>query len=86
MAGHLVPFIAQDIDNLYKTSGPAGLAAAPLDLFGVGVQAYKAKPPKQTGGSSRSNPYDVGVSTGVSPYDQSPVGGGGSPYSQPAVP
>ncbi len=74
-ANNLVPFLAQDLYSLYTTSGPNGLFAGPLDLFGVGVQSYKAKTPKVTGGGS--NPYSG------SPYAQPIGGGGGSPYAQP---
>ena len=46
---NMIPFLAQDLYNLYTTSGPNGLFAGPLDLFGVGVQSYKAKTPTSTG-------------------------------------
>lgn len=73
-ADHLIPFLAQDLHDLYTTSGPAGLLAGPLDLFGVGVQAYKAKPP--SGGGGRSQGYGRRGGPDGSSYGRRGAGGG----------
>jgi hypothetical protein len=57
LGSRMVPFLAQDIWDLYHTSGTAGLLAAPLDLFGMGVQSYKAKTPKSGGGGGGYGGY-----------------------------
>lgn len=60
LGSHMIPFLAQDLHDLYTTSGPAGLLAGPLDVFGVGVQAYKAKPPSSRGTAGSSGGFGGG--------------------------
>jgi hypothetical protein len=71
-----IPFMAQDVWEALHTPGvsPAvKIIGPPLDVFGVGMQSYAAKPPKQRG-------------SGGDPYLQ-PVGGiSGSVYDQPVGP
>lgn len=46
------PFVAQDVRDAYKVSGPSSVVvAALLSAVGFGVQSYKDKPPADIGGS-----------------------------------
>ena len=61
-ASHMLPFLAQDMYDLQQTSGTKSLALAPLDLVGVGIQDYRAKPPK----TPSTDPFKRGGSTSSS--------------------
>lgn len=78
IANGFIPFVAKDMWDIAHVSGPGAAGASLLpDLFGIGVQDYKAKPSGGGGGGGSSYSYD-----GWS--NDSSGGGGSSDWGSPS--